>query len=87
MPVRRETMSAALRRGTPASTSSRTAASASLRVSPPTVASTAPKTSVTSPFGGSASQRILHALSTRKSSREELSQIRELLDRLEGGKR
>jgi BlaI family transcriptional regulator, penicillinase repressor len=38
-------------------------------------------------FGGSASQLVLHALSTRKSSREELSQIRELLDRLEGGKR
>jgi predicted transcriptional regulator len=38
-------------------------------------------------FGGSASQLVLHALSTRKSSKEELSQIRELLDRLEGGKR
>ena len=38
-------------------------------------------------FGGSASQLVLHALSTRKSSKEELSQIRELLARLEGGKR
>ena len=38
-------------------------------------------------FGGSASQLVLHALSTRKSSKQELSQIRELLDRLEGGKR
>ena len=33
------------------------------------------------------SQLVLHALSTRKSSKQELSQIRELLDRLEGGKR
>jgi BlaI family transcriptional regulator, penicillinase repressor len=38
-------------------------------------------------FGGSASQLVLHALSTRKSTRLELSRIRELLDRLEGGKR
>jgi BlaI family transcriptional regulator, penicillinase repressor len=38
-------------------------------------------------FGGSASQLVLHALSARKSSKLELSQIRELLDRLEGGKR
>jgi BlaI family transcriptional regulator, penicillinase repressor len=38
-------------------------------------------------FGGSASQLVLHALSTRRSSKQELSQIRELLDRLEGGKR
>ena len=38
-------------------------------------------------FGGSASQLVLHALSTRKSSKQELSRIRELLDRLEGGKR
>ena len=38
-------------------------------------------------FGGSASQLVLHALNTRKSSKQELSQIRELLDRLEGGKR
>jgi BlaI family transcriptional regulator, penicillinase repressor len=35
-------------------------------------------------FGGSASQLVLHALSTRKSTRLELSRIRELLDRLEG---
>jgi predicted transcriptional regulator len=38
-------------------------------------------------FGGSASQLVLHALSARKSSREELSRIRELLDQLEGGGR
>ena len=36
-------------------------------------------------FGGSASQLVLHALSGRKASREELSRIRELLDQLEGG--
>ena len=38
-------------------------------------------------FGGSASQLVLHALSGRKASREELSRIRELLDQLEGGGR
>jgi len=38
-------------------------------------------------FGGSASQLVLHALSTRKTSRSELLRIRELLDELEGGKR
>jgi predicted transcriptional regulator len=38
-------------------------------------------------FGGSASQLVLHALSARKTSREELARIRELLDRLEGGER
>lgn len=38
-------------------------------------------------FGGSASKLVLHALSARKSSREELARIRELLDRLEGGDR
>jgi predicted transcriptional regulator len=36
-------------------------------------------------FGGSASTLVLHALSARKTSREELARIRELLDRLEGG--
>ena len=38
-------------------------------------------------FGGSASRLVLHALSTRKATREELARIRELLDRLEGGGR
>jgi len=38
-------------------------------------------------FGGSASELVLHALSTRKTSRSELLRIRELLDELEGGKR
>jgi BlaI family transcriptional regulator, penicillinase repressor len=38
-------------------------------------------------FGGSASQLVLHALSGRKASPEELSRIRELLDQLEGGGR
>jgi predicted transcriptional regulator len=38
-------------------------------------------------FGGSASQLVLHALSGRKASPEELSRIRELLDQLEGGDR
>src|SRR5262252_2989759 len=38
-------------------------------------------------FGGSASQLVLHALSGRKASREELSRIRELLDELEGAGR
>ena len=38
-------------------------------------------------FGGSAGQLVLHALSGRRASREELSRIRELLDRLEGGGR
>jgi len=38
-------------------------------------------------FGGSASQLVLHALSTRKASPEELARIRDLLDRLEGGGR
>jgi BlaI family transcriptional regulator, penicillinase repressor len=38
-------------------------------------------------FGGSAGKLVLHALSARKSSHEELARIRELLDRLEGGNR
>jgi BlaI family transcriptional regulator, penicillinase repressor len=36
-------------------------------------------------FGGSAAKLALQALSGRKTSAEELSAIRELLDRLEGG--
>ena len=36
-------------------------------------------------FGGSAQKLILQALSTRKASREELDQIRTLLDDLKGG--
>ena len=35
-------------------------------------------------FGGSAAKLVLQALSGRKTSAEELSAIRELLDRLEG---
>ena len=38
-------------------------------------------------FEGSAGSLVLHALSTRKASPEELARIRELLDRLEGGAR
>ena len=38
-------------------------------------------------FGGSASQLVLHALATRKTSRQELARIRELLDQIEGGTR
>ena len=38
-------------------------------------------------FGGSAEQLVLQALSAKKSSREELAQIRELLDELERGTR
>ena len=38
-------------------------------------------------FGGSASQLVLHALATRKTSRRDLARIRELLDELEGGER
>jgi predicted transcriptional regulator len=36
-------------------------------------------------FGGSAHQLVLHALSTRKTSAEDLAEIRKLLDDLEGG--
>jgi predicted transcriptional regulator len=36
-------------------------------------------------FGGSSAKLVLQALSGRKTSTEELSAIRELLDRLEGG--
>ena len=35
-------------------------------------------------FGGSAQQLILHALSNRNASKEELAEIRRLLDDLEG---
>ena len=38
-------------------------------------------------FGGSASQLVLHALATRKTSRRDLARIRELLDELDGGER
>ncbi len=37
-------------------------------------------------FGGSATKLVMHALSARKTSRKELARIREMLDRLEGGK-
>jgi predicted transcriptional regulator len=38
-------------------------------------------------FGGSASKLVVQALSGRRTSREELARIRELLDRLEGEER
>jgi len=38
-------------------------------------------------FGGSALKLVMHALSSRKASREELARIRELLDEMEGGRR
>jgi predicted transcriptional regulator len=38
-------------------------------------------------FGGSASQLVMHALKARRTSREELARIRELVERLEGGER
>src|SRR5262245_26211426 len=38
-------------------------------------------------FGGSAGTLVMQALSARSASREELTRIRELLDRLEGEKR
>ena len=38
-------------------------------------------------FGGSAAQLVMHALSARKASRNEIARIRELLDELEGGSR
>ena len=37
-------------------------------------------------FGGSATKLVMHALSARKTSRAELARIREMLDRLEGGR-
>lgn len=36
-------------------------------------------------FGGSAAQLVLRALSAKKSSKAELQEIREMLDRMEGG--
>jgi len=38
-------------------------------------------------FGGSAWKLVMHALSSRKASREELGRIRELIDRMERGAR
>jgi predicted transcriptional regulator len=38
-------------------------------------------------FGGSASQLVLQALSAKPASAEELTEIRQLLDKLEGGGR
>jgi len=38
-------------------------------------------------FGGSAAKLVMHALSARKTSREDLARIRQLLDEFEGGER
>lgn len=38
-------------------------------------------------FGGSATKLVMHALSARKTSREDLVRIRQMLDDVEGGKR
>lgn len=38
-------------------------------------------------FGGSASKLVMQALAAKKASPEEMSEIRQLLDDLEGGKR
>ena len=38
-------------------------------------------------FGGSASTLVMHALSARKTSREDLARIRKMLDEYEGGER
>jgi predicted transcriptional regulator len=38
-------------------------------------------------FGGSASQLVMQALSTKPASADELARIRELLDELEGGEK
>ena len=38
-------------------------------------------------FGGSALKLVMQALGTHKASAEEISRIRELLDRLEGGRK
>ena len=38
-------------------------------------------------FGGSSLSLVMQALATRKASREELAEIRKLLDQAEGGKR
>lgn len=37
-------------------------------------------------FGGSASRMVMQALGHRKTSKEELEQIKELIEKLEGGK-
>lgn len=36
-------------------------------------------------FSGSAQKLVLHALSAKKATREELAEIRKLLDKMEGG--
>ena len=36
-------------------------------------------------FGGSAKKLVMQALSTKKASREELAEIRSLLDKMQGG--
>ena len=38
-------------------------------------------------FGGSAAQLVMRALAAKEASADELAQIRQLLDELEGGKR
>ncbi|WP_243302356.1 BlaI/MecI/CopY family transcriptional regulator [Geothrix oryzisoli] len=38
-------------------------------------------------FGGSSLNLVMQALATRKASREELAEIRKMLDQAEGGKR
>lgn len=38
-------------------------------------------------FGGSATKLVMHALSARKASREDLAHIRKMLDEYEGGER
>jgi len=38
-------------------------------------------------FGGSSTSLVMQALATRKASREELAEIRKMLDLAEGGKR
>ncbi len=38
-------------------------------------------------FGGSASQLVLRALSSRRASRQEIEEIRRMLDSIDGGKR
>jgi BlaI family penicillinase repressor len=38
-------------------------------------------------FGGSLQSLVMHALSSRKASRKDLAEIRDLLDELEGGPR
>lgn len=38
-------------------------------------------------FGGSATKLVMHALSAKKASREDLARIRQMLDEYEGGER